>query len=244
MNYMIKIRKKFRKLLSEHGFTETSSAKFERVYKDIRQGIAFDHHKGYKRISCHCWLNSFYSDSYFDYELEELFYENDEDFIKQLDLLYTEVESVLPDYDEVGNQYAMSVSLAHKYNNLRDQYIEKYIRLHGKFPDSMDELVENLKKDYEGKQELSKEEKDDWVCMGASVSLKYIMRNYPGWEILGIPSVPVWLRKGNDYYDPIKVSYFAFLTMDFEGFYTGRENYCFINGKIRKRKRIINQRFQ
>jgi len=242
---MNEIRKKFRKLLNEHGFTETSSAKFVRVYHDVRQVIVFDHHRDYKRISCGCSLNVFYHDSYHDFDFEDLFYENDEGFFKQLDFLYNEVEDILPEFDEEDEQYCLSVSLVHKYNNLRDQYIERYIQLHGKFPDSMDELVENLKKDYEGKQGLPKEEKDDLVCMGASVSLEYILKNYTGWEMLGIPTVPVWLNKGNDYYDPIAVSYYAFLTMDFEGFYKGREEYYLKDGKeIVERKRDIKQRFQ
>ncbi len=45
MNYMNEIRKKYRKLLKEHGFTESSRrGMFRRIHNDIQQAIVFDHH--------------------------------------------------------------------------------------------------------------------------------------------------------------------------------------------------------
>lgn len=226
MNYNSKVKSMLKRILSEQGFVYCRGNAFIRNKNDVPQSIVFEKSRLWDSIwiSIFSNLNSspYYTD---DRYISEYFFASDEDFYKKLVLIEQEFrEKWIPYLNRKAEEYNITTFLMKEYNEKTDEYAQKALK-NDCFPENIDELINVVKKIYHGKAEFDKTQKDEAICMVASLYWGYLIKNYPEYKPFGGECHPKCLISKvlfTDRIDPLQTAYTSFATKDYDEFKSGK----------------------
>ena len=221
INYNSKIKSMLKRVLSEEGFTYWRQNAFIRVKNDVPQTIFYERNRLFNsiRIQVSGNKNTIQMCSDSRYQLEYFFTSN-EDFYKQLDVVEQEIKDKwIPYLNRKVEEYTVTTTLMKEYNEKTDEYVQKVLENH-KFPETIEELVDIVKELYQGKEVFNKEQKDEAICMAASLLWEYLIRNYPEFKPSCGKYDPKELVNVPRGIQPLRIAFSSFLTDDYDGFKT------------------------
>ena len=225
IDYSSKIKKMLKRVLSEEGFTYWRQNAFTRNKNDVPQCVDFEKSRLWDSI----WIqingnrNAFqlYSDNRYQ---AEYFFTSEEDFYKQLDVVEQEIKDKwIPYLNRKAEEYTITTSLMKKYNEKTDEYVQKAVEKNC-FPENIDELIDIVQQLYKGKEMFNKEQKDDAICMAASLYWEYLFKIHPEYKAFGGEYVPKCLISEvliPGRIDPLQTAYTSFVTNDYDEFRSG-----------------------
>lgn len=223
IDYSSKIKKMLKRVLAEEGFTYWRQNAFTRNKNDVPQCVDFEKSRLWDSI----WISNFsnlnnptyYTD---DRYISEYFFTSEEDFYKQLDVVEQEIKDKwIPYFNRKAEEYNITTSMMKAYNEKTDEYVQKVLE-NNRFPENIEELIDIVKKIYHGKETFDKTQKDEAVCMAASLYWEYLIRNYPEYKPFGGECHPKMVTN-NPYYaiPPLRVAFSSFMTDDYDEFKSG-----------------------
>ncbi|MBQ7888401.1 MAG: hypothetical protein IJ356_01430 [Erysipelotrichaceae bacterium] len=223
INYNAKIKSMLKRVLSEEGFTYWRQNAFVRVKNDIFQGISYEKSSLFDSIWIQVSGNKNTYQMYADNRYQsEHFFTSKEDFYKQLDVVEQEIKDKwIPYLNRKAEEYNITTSLMKEYNEKTDEYVQKVLENH-KFPETIEELVDIVKELYQEKEEFNKEQKNEAICMVASLYWEYLFKTHPEYKPFGGGYAPKRVLNHPHYQiSPLRVAFSSFMTDDYDEFKSG-----------------------
>ena len=211
-----------KRVLSEEGFTYWRQDAFIREKNDVPQCIDFEKKSWnsiWVQIDSNLITPPYYADDRYQ---SEHFFTSNEEFYKQLDVVEQEIKDKwIPYLNRKAEEYNITTSMMKAYNEKTDEYVQKVLE-NNRFPENIEELIDIVKKIYHGKEKFDKIQKDEAICMAASLYWAYLIRNYPEYKPFGGEYHPKMVTN-NPYYaiPPLRVAFSSFMTDDYDEFKSG-----------------------
>ena len=212
-----------KRVLSKEDFVYYKEGIFKRMKNEVPQAISFEKKRLWDSIWFQVYSNQnttpYYTD---DLYISEYFFTSEEDFYRQLDVVEQEFKGKwISSLNRKTEEYNITASLMKKYNEKTDEYVQKVLGNHS-FPETIDELIDIVKGLYHGKEEFNREQKDEAICMTASLYWEYIIRNYPEYKPFCGKSHPKKLTNlPHCTIPPLRVAFSSFMTDDYDEFKSG-----------------------